>query len=211
MQMARLPRLSLEGFTQHVIQRGNNRAPCFFCSDDYEQYLDYLSDAMEKYDIKLHVYCLISNHVHLLMTPSVSNGISRALQDIGRRYVRYINFKYNRTGTLWDGRYHSCLVENDFHILDCYRYIESIPVRKDIQEKPELYKWSSYGCNALNKSDCFITSHSKYLELANNYRDRSSEYKKLFNIPLSTAKINEIQDAVKSNRVYGSDNFIYWV
>lgn len=211
MQMARLSRVSLKGFAQHIIQRGNNHLPCFFGADDYEQYLDYLSDAMDKYGVILHSYCLMPNHVHLLMTPESSDGISRALQDLGRRYVRYINFKYNRTGTLWEGRYHSCLIENNSHVMDCYRYIESNPIRSKISEGTQLYKWSSYNCNALNKTDCFVVPHAEYLKLGKDSKSRCSAYQSLMGIELEADKVKNIREATQSNRVYGSDNFIYWI
>ena len=209
--MPRLPRLSLANSTQHVIQRGNNHLPCFFCVDDYELYLDYLEEAIDKYDVLLHAYCLMPNHIHLLMTPLSSDGISRVLQDLGRRYVRAINHKYNRTGTLWEGRYHSCLIENNTQIIDMYRYIEMNPVRNEIVNKPESYKWSSYSCNALGQHDCFIIPHNEYLKLGIERESRSHEYKKLNQIELDKIKLRRIREATQSNRVYGSDNFIYWI
>jgi len=210
-QMARLRRLSIAGFTQHVIQRGNNRLPCFFGSDDYEQYLEYLSDTLEKQGVMLHSYCLMPNHVHLLMTPETIDGISRVLQDLGRRYVRYINYKYRRTGTLWEGRYHSCLIENGFYILDCYRYIEMNPVRNAIVKSTQHYKWSSFNCNGLNKPDCFIVPHAEYLKFGKDLKNRCYAYKDLIDIELQTDRLRKIQEATQSNRIYGSNDFINWV
>ncbi len=209
--MARLRRLSLCGITQHILQRGNNRLPCFFGSDDYEQYLEYLCDAVDKYNVMLHSYCLMPNHVHLLMTPDCSEGISRTLQDLGRRYVRYINFKYGRSGTLWEGRYHSCLVENDFHVLDCYRYIEMNPIRSNIVYEPGSYKWSSYQCTGMNQSSCYIIPHSEYIKLGKSRNERCCAYRGLMNISLDKIKLKKIREAAQSNRVYGSDEFIEWV
>ncbi len=209
--MARLPRISVSGMTQHVVQRGNNHLPCFFSADDHDLYIDFLEDAIEKHDVALHAYCLMSNHVHLLMTAINVDGISRALQDLGRRYVRSINNKYGRTGTLWEGRYHSCLVEDGQYILDCYRYIETNPVRNGIVIKAEDYSWSSFHCNALNKSDCVVKPHTEYLRLAANPTAQRDRYFELVKQDLSEYQLKSIREATQSNRIYGSDNFIYWI
>jgi len=206
--MARMHRLSLAGIPQHILQRGNNHLPSFFSSDDYELYLDYLDDAAEKYDVKVHAYCLMPNHVHLLMMPNSTNGISRVLQDLGRRYVRNINYRYGRTGTLWEGRYHSCLVERGNRLLDCYRYIETNPVRTGIVNKPEDYKWSSYCHNAFGEPNAIIFPHSEYLKLGLTEQWRRFAYKKLFNTEIDVGVIREIREATQSNRVLGDDQFL---
>ena len=206
--MARLPRLNLSRIPQHIVQRGNNRLPVFFFSDDYYLYLEILEEAAEKYDVMIHSYCLMPNHVHLLMTPDTKSGISRVLQDLGRRYVRYINYRHKRTGSLWEGRYHSCLVESEYCLIDCSRYIESNPVRAGLVTEPEDYIWSSYHHNGLGKADSNIIPHVEYLKLGVGIKDRCSAYRKLFSIDLDNKIIRNIREATQSNRVFGSDKFI---
>jgi REP-associated tyrosine transposase len=209
--MARIRRLFIKNISQHIVQRGNNQLPCFFGSEDYEQYLDFLNDALEKYDVFLHAYCLMPNHIHTLMTPETVGGISRVFQDLGRRYVRYINFKYGRTGTLWGGRYHSCLVESEKHLLDCYRYIELNPVRNKIVEHPQEYKWSSYLYNALGISDFNLIPHNEYLKLGLSKYKRCLAYKELFQSNMNDDFLKSIREATQSNRVLGSEKFTYWL
>ena len=127
--MARLPRLFVEGVSQHVIQRGNNRDACFYCDTDYALYLQKLKEASEKYQVAVHAFVLMTNHVHLLVTPKDKDGVSRMMQALGRHYVRYVNITYQRTGTLWEGRFKSSLVGSDLYFLTVSRYIELNPVR----------------------------------------------------------------------------------
>jgi REP-associated tyrosine transposase len=209
--MARIRRLYIKNIPQHIVQRGNNQLPSFFGSEDYEQYLDYLNDALERHEVLLHAYCLMPNHVHLLMTPVTSDGISRVMQDLGRRYVRFINYKYGRTGTLWEGRYHSCLVESESYLLDCYRYIELNPMRSGIVKEVHQYKWSSYPYNALAVPDINIVPHNEYLKLgAKKYR-RCLAYKRLVRLNIENDLLRKIRDATQSNRVLGTGNFTYWL
>ncbi|MGH9894727.1 MAG: transposase [bacterium] len=127
--MARLPRLFLPSIPQHVIQRGNNRQACFYAEEDYRFYLECLGEAARKYRVSVHAYVLMTNHVHLLMMPSSAAGTRRVMQTLGRRYVRYVNHIYRRSGTLWEGRYHASLVQGDRYLLTCYRYIELTSIR----------------------------------------------------------------------------------
>ncbi len=127
--MARLPRLDMPGVPQHVIQRGNNRTACFFDPADYTFYLECLGEAAQKARCAVHAYVLMTNHVHLLVTAEVPGGLSLMMQSLGRRYVRYVNRLYGRTGTLWEGRFKSSLVESERYFLTCSRYIELNPVR----------------------------------------------------------------------------------
>lgn len=207
--MARLPRLSLSRIPQHVVQRGNNRLPVFFFSDDYYLYLEFLQEASEKYDVMVHAYCLMPNHVHLLMTPDTKNGISRVLQDLGRRYVRYVNYRHKRTGSLWEGRYHSCLVESEKYLLDCYRYIESNPVRTGITRVPQDYVWSSFHHNAVGNADNNLVPHGEYLKLGLTTQERCQTYRVLFENQLESDVVRKIREATQSNRVLGSEAFIY--
>jgi len=146
--MARKPRVFLQGVAQHVVQRGNNREPCFFAEADYQFYLECLAESATKYACQLHAYVLMTNHVHLLVTPENESSLSGMMQSLGRRYVRYVNHTYKRTGTLWEGRYKSSLVQSENYLLTCSRYIELNPVRANMVETPAEYRWSSYGHNA---------------------------------------------------------------
>jgi len=150
--MARLKRLYFKNVSQHIIQRGNDRQACFYDEVDYTVYLDKLKDASKQYKVKVHAYVLMTNHVHLFVTPSDEMSISRMMQSIGRYYVRYINQTYQRTGTLWEGRYKSTLVDSEHYHLVVSRYIELNPVRAGMVAHPAEYPWSSYHGNGLGKA-----------------------------------------------------------
>ena len=138
--MARLPRICLPGIAQHVIQRGNNRQVCFGANDDFAAYAHWLEEYAEKYHVAVHAWVFMTNHVHLLVTPTTADGVSRLMQSLGRRYVRYFNHTYQRSGTLWEGRFKSCVVEDDSYLLLCQRYIELNPVRAGMVEHPADYQ-----------------------------------------------------------------------
>ena len=170
--MPRLPRLNLAGVPQHVVQRGNNRQVCFFVEQDYVVYLDKLKYYAKQYQVDVHAFVLMTNHVHLLMTPYTDKGVSQLMQSLGRYYVRYINQTYNRTGTLWEGRYKSTLVDSEEYLLLVSRYIELNPVRANMVEHPAEYPWSSYHANALDKVVELISPHPVYQRLGNNKKAR---------------------------------------
>lgn len=138
--MPRKPRFQLPGYPQHIVQRGNNSQACFLAEQDYHYSLDALGDACAKYACQLHAYVLMTNHVHLLLTPGKEWGISQLMQSVGRKYVRYINKEYRRTGTLWEGRYKASLIQSDRYLLTCYRYIELNPVQASMVNHPAQYK-----------------------------------------------------------------------
>ena len=142
--MARLPRIVVPGQPLHIVQRGNNRTHCFFTDADYHFYLDCLADAASHFGCRIHAYVLMTNHVHLLLTPDTSTSPSLALQSVGRRYVRYVNHRYNRSGTLWEGRYKSALIDSERYFLACSRYLDLNPVRAKMVNHPGEYPWSSY-------------------------------------------------------------------
>ena len=178
--MARLPRLSLPGIPQHVIQRGNNRQVCFFTEQDYVVYLDKLKDYSQKCNVQVHSYILMTNHVHLLLTPEESDGVSRLLQSLGRYYVRYVNHTHGRSGTLWEGRYKSTLVDSEKYFLTVSRYIELNPVRAQMVGHPAEYPWSSYQKNAIGKVVELITPHPCYRSLGKTDEERQIAYEALF-------------------------------
>lgn len=175
--MARLPRFVLPGQPQHLIQRGNNREPIFFAEEDYRFYLEKLQAACHRHDCAIHAYVLMTNHVHLLATPNTENSLSKMIQMLGRYYVQYINTNYQRTGTLWEGRYKATLIDSEHYLLTCCRYIELNPVRAGIVKHPSAYRWSSYHHNALGKADPLITPHSLYKRLGKDETSRQSAYR----------------------------------
>ena len=205
--MARLPRLTIPGVPQHIIQRGNNRQACFFTVQDYSVYLDKLKIYSRKYNVQVHSYVLMTNHVHLLMTAEEVNGISRLIQSLGRDYVRYINQIYSRTGTLWEGRYKSTLVDSENYFLCVSRYIELNPVRAGMVDAAVDYPWSSYQQNVMGKIISLITPHSCYLSLGNTSKERQAAYQGLFEQSISDEKLKEIRDSVNKSWVLGDPRF----
>src|SRR5690348_7286923 len=157
--MPRKPRFQVPGVPAHVVQRGNNRQAIFFESSDYAAYLNWLREGLKRYGCELHAYALMTNHVHLLMTPDSRDAISRTMQYVGRHFVPYINFSYGRTGTLWEGRYKASLVQEEHYLLLCMRYIEMNPVRAGMVKSPSHYRWSSYRSNAQGQEDPLVTAH----------------------------------------------------
>ena len=149
----------LPGLPYHVFQRGNDRNACFFDTEDREYYLGLLLQASDLYDVDLHAYVLMTNHIHLLLTPGCEDSISRMTRVVGSRYAQCVNKKYGRTGTLWEGRHKSCPVETTTYLLKCYRYIELNPVRAKMVSHPGEYPWSSYAANALGAHNDLVSAH----------------------------------------------------
>lgn len=205
--MARQPRFVLPGHPQHVIQRGNNRLPTFFADEDYRYYLSCLKEALQRYDCTLHAYVLMTNHVHLLLSPSNKEGIGQVLQHLGRRYVRYINHVYRRTGTLWEGRYKSALVDSERYLLTCYRYLELNPVRANMVSHPGDYPWSSYAAHALGHENSLLDDHALYLALGKTTTERQQAYRSLFNGRINKKTLGAIRDSTNKGRVMGDSHF----
>ena len=205
--MARLPRYALAGQPQHVIQRGNNRSPIFFAAEDYKFYLECLRDGCDRYDCAVHAYVLMTNHVHLLVTPKAADGISRLMQSVGRRYVQYVNFTYRRTGTLWEGRYKAVPMDSESYVMACYRYIELNPVRAAMVVHPDGYRWSSYAHNADGAPDALLQPHSLYNYLGADAASQRAAYRKLFRSALDDEKLLAIREAINKGWVMGSDKF----
>jgi putative transposase len=151
--MPRRPRIHLDGVPLHIVQRGHNREPCFFGEEDYSSYLHWLGEALGEAECKLHAYVLMTNHVHLLLTPKKAEAVQKLIISLGRRYVQYINRTHRRTGTLWDSRYKSSLVQAETYLLTCQRYIELNPVRAAMVDDPAHYRWTSYRANGLGQAD----------------------------------------------------------
>lgn len=207
--MARKPRFNLAGLTQHVIQRGNNRQATFFAETDYGFYLDCLGEAAQQYGCALHAYVLMTNHVHLLATPGQPDGLSRMMQSVGRRYVQYVNYSYRRSGTLWEGRYKASPVQDERYLLLCSRYIELNPVRANMAQGPEDYRWSSYRANALGEADARLTRNAEYVALGKNEDERLAAYRALFATQLDTESVAELRSAVNREGITGESRFTF--
>ena len=177
--MPRRARMYIPDFPYHIVQRGNNREACFIEFENYQFYLELWQECASRYGVKVHAYCLMTNHIHVLATPDTEESISRATRVIGSRYAQYFNRQYHRTGTLWEGRHKSSLVQSDRYFLICSRYIELNPVSASMVERPEHYRWSSYRENAWGEPG-WMTSHEQYMKLGADKADRCSAYRELF-------------------------------
>ncbi len=206
--MARLPRFVIIGQPQHIIQRGNNRQNIFLADGDYRFYLEKLSDAAKKQRCDIHAYVLMTNHVHLLVTPHTEGGIGKMMQMLGRYYVQYFNHCYKRTGTLWEGRYKAALIDSEQYLLTCMRYIELNPVRaQNMVNHPAEYPWSSYAFNALGKEDQLVTSHSEYRRIGATEQDRQSAYRQLFRARIPEMTLGALREATNKAWVMGGERF----
>ncbi len=205
--MARLPRIVIPGQPQHVILRGNNRSEIFCADADYQFYLEKLQQACSKHGCKLHAYVLMTTHVHLLITPQGEPSLAKSIQMLGRYYVQYYNYSYQRTGTLWEGRYKATLIDSESYLLTCMRYIELNPVRADMASHPSEYPWSSYRHNALGQSDERVTPHLEYHRLGNTDDERQAAYRQLFKSRIPEASLAEIREATNKAWVLGNDRF----
>jgi len=205
--MPRKLRFNLAGIPQHVIQRGNNRQACFFAEQDYRFYLDCLAEAAREYECAIHAYVLMTNHVHLLVSPNSPPGIARMMQSLGRRYVHYVNYVYKRSGTLWEGLYKASLVDAENYLLTCYRYIELNPVRANMVEQPEDYQWSSYRSHAYGASKDFLQDHPLYDALGAIPEARQEAYRGLFRHQLDPTVLGELREALNQGLVTGGDRF----
>lgn len=205
--MARLPRFVLPGYPQHVIQRGNNRQQILFEEDDYWFLWEKIGNAADKFQCDIHAYVLMPNHFHLLMTPREEDGIGKLMQYVGRYYVQYFNGRYDRTGTLWEGRYRATLLDPSSYLLPVSRYVELNPVRAGLVDDPADYGWSSHGANALGTDDPLVTPHPVYKRGGRSAKARREAYAKGFATPIEPALLTEIRDATNKAWVLGDAAF----
>jgi putative transposase len=206
--MARLPRLTLPGYPHHVIQRGNNRQAIFASDADYRALLDLLDENARKFEVAIHAYVLMSNHFHLLTTPQTADGLPQMMQAVGRRYVRYFNDRQKRSGTLWEGRYKSTLIQTERYLLACMAYIDLNPVRAGLVAQARDYLWSSYGHYTGQRIDKRITPHSLYWELGNTPFAREAAYAEMVQAGLSTVQQTALTDSVLSGWALGESDFV---
>ena len=205
--MTRRRRISYPGIAQHLIQRGNNRQICFVDEQDMVKFGEWLCDYSFEYGVAIHAWVFMTNHIHLLATPEKDDGVSLMMQALGRRYVRYFNDRHLRTGTLWEGRYRSCLVDSDEYLLHCQRYIEMNPVRATMVSAPSEYRWSSYRANAHGRPSRLVTPHPLYQQLGTDRGDRQAAYRALFSDQFPAGFIETISNATLSGLVLGNDHF----
>ncbi len=206
--MARQPRFNIADVPQHVVQRGNNRQPIFFADADYARYRDTLATAAKRHACAVHAYVLMPNHVHLLVTPRRPASVSKLMQSLGGRYVRYVNATHGRTGTLWEGRYRASLVDGERYLLACLRYIELNPVRAKMVTGPAEYRWSSHRHHALGEADALITEHPLYDALGPTPEARRAAYRALFEAAIDEGLLSSIRGALNQGRAVAGPLFL---
>jgi len=205
--MARRLRLIVEDIPYHVIQRGNNRNPIFYSDQDYLFFLKVLKEAKLKHPCLVYSYCLMPNHFHLLVEPKEKENLCLLMKLIGAKYVRYVNKKYERTGTLWEGRFKSCLIDEELYFITCLHYIETNPLRAGIVNLPEHYRWSSYRFRAFGETNDVLDFDPWYNSLADNESERQINYRNFFQDSISDSVLNIIRDMTNKGGIVGRDNF----
>lgn len=205
--MPRRARLTLPNVPMHVIQRGNNRQACFFADKDYSFYLGCLKEYAQTTRCQIHAYVLMTNHVHLLVSSDSTDGVGALMKALGQRYVPYVNRTYGRTGSLWEGRFRSCLTEDESYLLACQRYIELNPVRASMVQHPAEYQWSSFRANALGEANDLVTPHSLYEALGGAPAARQAAYRDLFRHELEPGLVDAIRTATNGNFALGNSRF----
>ncbi|WP_082439777.1 MULTISPECIES: transposase [unclassified Massilia] len=202
--MPRPRRIVLPSAPLHIIQRGNNRVPCFVTPSDYLAYLNMLQECAFDCACALHAYVLMTNHVHLLLSPDDESGASTMMQRLGRRYVHYFNRRHGRTGTLWEGRFRSSLIQDERYLMVCHRYIELNPVRARMVDTPSAYPWSSHSANAFGQDNALLTPHLSYTKLGTDPTARQAAYRHLFDEALSEEVLDRVRQAGNGNRALGA-------
>jgi len=205
--MARSPRITIPDYPHHIIQRGNNRAATFFADDDYRFFLDCLWQAKRKCQCRIYAYVLMTNHFHLLVEPAEVGDLGRFMQSVGRRYVRYINETYGRSGTLWEGRFKSAAVSRDEYLIACSRYIELNPVRAGVVAHPKEYRWSSYQRRALGVWDRLLEDDVWYAGLGTIESERQEKYRQWIDAQIQEKEWEEIRQATQRGRLIGRETF----
>ena len=205
--MPRKPRFYVPGAPVHAVQRGHNRSAVFFADLDYLEYLRCLKQAADSCGCAVHAYVLMTNHVHLLLSPERSESVGRLFQSLGRHYVRYVNETYRRHGGLWEGRYRGNVIDSQAYLLSCMRYIERNPVRAGMVDHPASYRWSSYTANALGVSNAILTAHAEYVALGRLPDDRQSAYRGLFEVDTASDEQAQFRCALQTGTPLGNAQF----
>jgi putative transposase len=202
--MARLVRVIVPDLGVHIVQRGHDGENCFFDDADYFAYLTLLREFAPLCGCLVHAYCLMTNHVHLFLTPQLPRSCALLMKNVGQRYVQRVNARHERTGTLWEGRYYSCLIPTERYALACYRYVECNPVKPGMVRHPDEYRWSSYRLNARSASGGFLNPHPAYLALADDDARRSAAYRGLFDAPLAPQLLEDLRRATRRGNAAGT-------
>lgn len=206
--MARLPRLSLAGQVHHVLQRGNNRQPIFTRAEEHEELLALLVQECRRASVALHAYVLMPNHFHLLLTPSEEGALSQALQAVGRTYVRRFNRAHDRSGTLWEGRYRSTVLQPERYALPCMAYFDLNPVRTGLVQSAADYPWSSHGHYAGLRSDPWLAPPPSYWALGNTPFAREAAYADLVHEGVTAAQQDALTCSVVGGWALGDAAFV---
>jgi putative transposase len=206
--MPRQARLRAAGIPWHVRQRANNGIACFVEPEDRELYLGLLGELAPKTGCAIHAYVLMTNHIHLLVTPQEADGPSRLMKQVGERYVRRFNVRRRRYGTLWEGRFRSNLVQTERYLLTLHRYIEMNPVRASMVGHPRAFPWSSYRCNAEGEASLVVVPHELYLSLGTSCESRRKVYAEAFAASIPQAELERIRDAINSGFALGNREFV---
>lgn len=206
--MARLPRLTLAGVPHHIIQRGNNRQSVFASKEDFEYFLTLLFDYSRQFQVAVHAYVLMDNHFHLLLTPQTADGLPKMMQALGRRYVRYFNDRHKRSGTLWEGRYRSTIIESERYLLTCMAYLDLNPVRAGMVVQAKDYFWSSHAHYIGLKSDRLITPHALYWEMGNTPFAREDSYSQMVAAGVGQSQSTQMTDAALKGWALGGPEFL---
>jgi putative transposase len=194
----------LAGVPVHVVQRGNNRSACFAADEDRSFYLFHLDRMLPRFGCALHAYCLMTNHVHLLLSPDTEGACGLLMKNVAQLYSQYFNKRYTRSGSLWEARYRSSIVQDESYLLACYRYVELNPVRAGLVEHPVQYSWSSYRANAGEEPSNLVTPHALYLELGGDSAERQATYRDLVASGLASDRIAVIRAATNGGHILGS-------
>jgi putative transposase len=206
--MARLPRLTVPGYAHHLIQRGNNRQAIFASDADRQFLLDLLTEHAKACEVAVHAYVLMDNHFHLLATPSTAQGLAQMMQAVGRRYVRYFNDRQKRTGTLWEGRFKSSLIQSERYLLACMAYIDLNPVRAGMVAQPGDFRWSSYSHHTGQRQEPWLTPHPLYWELGNTPFAREIAYANLVQAGIASVQETALTDATLRGWALGEPEFV---
>ena len=202
--MPRTARVIVPGLSVHIVQRGHDRAHCFFEETDYRVYLGYLAEFATEFCCSIHAYCLMTNHVHLLVTPGAAESCALMMKNVSQRHVQRINNRRARTGTLWEGRFYSCPVTSERYLITCYRYIELNPQRAGMVQHPSEYQWSSYHENVSGDPQGILTPHAAYLSIADRVPNRATAYRALCDAPIDHEAIDQIRKATRGGYAVGS-------
>jgi len=207
--MPRVARGIISGTPYHIIHRGNNRQRIFFYDNDYRYLLSLVGEAKEKYACKLYSYAIMPNHVHFILeSPQISENLAKYIKLLAQKYSQYINKKYKRTGSLWEGKFRSLPISTDNYLLACSRYVEMNPVRANIVKDPGDYAWSSHRYKAGYKYGiALIDQDPLYMSLGKDIEERQKNYRKLFKESMVQCELDSIRAAINKGGVFGNAQF----